>query len=501
MSNYREHRDRPEAAERAAQLLIGGAMFDPAVVGWADVEPEAMPTPEAAAVWRVLVEYTRAHPGVSIEDPITLASRSGVPPEWVRDCTGLATEADARHNATIIRQHAERRKLMGLVDGLRVLLDAAPVNVAEQLDGGSTAAEAILAQIRHLEAAMEPPEALRPMRLSDACRAFVERPRAAAGAFYPWPGPAYPSATGEPIRSPGQLEAVKHEPWAELAKVAHLGPESLAVLVGPTGRGKTALALQVAAAVAETGVRVLYASAELPADELVSRVIACRAGGGMPWRTVLAAPGDEHVKAAATTLAATSIGKNLMLWTPMGRERHGAALATVARQAEARFIVVDYVQRFIDDDGDTREAVRRMSGLLRDLSRQRQGWPGAAVLALSSIARPKYPFFATVDAVRQSPVDELEGSGKECGELEYDATLVLAYTADRGEDGRPERPACIRVVKQRGGVDGAEVGFTFHGPAGRFTPRKLEPRASAPATQPRGQGAPQRGVPSAGRHE
>ena len=121
-----------------------------------------------------------------------------------------------------------------------------------------------------------------------------------------------------------------------------------------------------------------------------------------------------------------------------------------------------------------------MRGALRDLSRKRQGWPGAAVLALSSVARPKYPLFATVDALRQSPVDELEGSGKECGELEFDATLLLAYTADRGEDGAAERPACIRVVKQRGGIDGAEVGFTFQAAAGRFTPRKLEERAEAP---------------------
>lgn len=497
------HYDTPELALSAARIVIGAGIFEPAAVEWAStvIGPKDMPTPEARDVFEAQLAHLREHPGVRLDEQ-SLAHRSGVSLEWVDGCSGIANEKEVRHYCEIVRQHAARRNLRGQAEGLLMLLDAAPVNVAEQLDNGSTVAEAILAQLRHLEAAMEPPEALRPVRLLDACRAFVERQRAEASTFYPWPGPAYPSVTDEKIKSPGQLNAAPHEPWAELAKVAHMGPESLAVLVGPTGRGKTALALQVAAAVAESGVRVLYASAELPADELVARVIACRAGGSIPWRTILAAPDDEHVKAAAENLAATNAGRNLMLWTPMGRERNGAALATVARQAEARFIVVDYVQRFVDDDADTREAVRRMSGLLRDVSRKRQGWPGAAVLALSSVARPKYPLFATVDALRNAPVDDLEGSGKECGELEFDATLLLAYTADRGEEGRAERPACLRIVKQRGGIDGAQVGFTFHGPAGRFTPRKLEKLAEAsPKSQGSRSGQPKPAASGATNHD
>lgn len=505
MSKYREHIDRPEAAERAAQLLIGGAMFDPAVVGWADVEPDAMPTPEAVAVWRVLVEHTGAHPGVSIDES-TIASRSRVPLEWVRDCTGIATEADARHNATIIRRHAERRQLIESADVLRELAAVLPVNLAEHI-GESTVGEALQAAIAHVLAAVEPPEASRPVKLADACRAFADRTAPETGAWFPWPGPAEPSLAAGPVMRSEHLAAAPWAPWTNLASIAAIGPESVAVLVGPTGRGKTAFALQMALAVAAAGHRVLYASAELPADELVARSIACRASGGIPWRAVLTAYGDAKVQDAAATLAATATpeGRNLYLWTPTGRTRNVDALQLVARQLQARFIVVDYLQRFLDDADDKRLAVMRASGQLRDLSRKGPGWPGAAVLAVSSIGRDKYKPFATVDTLRAMQAEDLIGSGKEAGELEYDATLVLAYTTDAPTPGQAERAAIVRVVKQRAGQSEGEAAFTFQAAAGRFTPRDLEPGVSAPATQPRGQGEPQRGpqkgVPSAGKFE
>lgn len=486
MSEHREHRDRPEAAERAARQLIGAAVVEPAAVQWADVEPEAMPTPEAVAVWRVLVEHTRARPGVSIDES-TIAARARVPLEWVGGCDGIATEREARHHAIIIRQHAERRKLAESAGALVELADRLPVDPAERIgDDGSTVGDALQSAIGRVLAAVEPPEASRPVRLADACRAFAEREAPEGGAWFPWPGPAQPSLSAGPVMSPGNLAAAPWKPWTNLANIAAIGPESVAVLVGPTGRGKTALALQLALAVAADGNRVLYASAELPADELVARSIACKASGGIPWRAILTAYGDENVKHAAADLAATPEGKNLYLWTPTGRTRNVGALDLVARQLQARFIVVDYLQRFIDDADDKRLAVMRASGQLRDLSRKGAGWPGAAVLAVSSIGRPKYEAFATVEKLRALQADDLIGSGKEAGELEYDATLVLAYTADAPAPGQAERLALIRVVKQRAGQSEGEAAFTLQGAAGRFTPRELPPRSQTPTTPTNG---------------
>jgi replicative DNA helicase len=488
-----EHRDKPEAAERAARQLIGAAIVDPDAVGWADIEPEAMPTSEAVAVWRVLVEYTRAHPGVSI-DASTIATRSGVPLGWVVACEGIASEADARHHATTIRQHAERRQLAESLTAAATLAAVLPVDVAQSTgDNGSTVGEALQRAIARVLAAVEPPEASRPVKLADACRSFAERTAPETGAWFPWPGPAEPSLSAGPVMRPENLNAVPWAPWKNLASIAAIGPESVAVLVGPTGRGKTAFALQIALAVASGGHRVLYASAELPADELVARSIACRASGGIPWRAILTAYGDANVRYAAATLAAMPEGRDLYLWTPTGRTRNVDALQLVARQLQARFIVVDYLQRFLDDAEDKRLAVMRASGQLRDLSRKGPGWPGAAVLAVSSIGRPKYEAFSTVDKLRALPADELIGSGKEAGELEYDATLVLAYTTDAPTPGQAERAAIVRVVKQRAGQSEGEAAFTFQAAAGRFTPAELPPRVE-PQTSPRrpatGQDAP-----------
>ena len=503
MSDYREHIDRPEAAERAARQLIGAAVFDAAAVGWADVEPDAMPTPEAVAVWRVLVEHTRAHPGVSIDES-TIAARSGVSLEWVVACEGIATEAEARHHAIIIRQHAERRQLAESLAAAAELAAVLPVDVA-QSTGDSTVGEALQRAIARILAAVEPPEASRPVKLADACRAFAARPQPETGAWFPWPGPAEPSLPAGPVMDPKNLAAAPWAPWTNLASIAAIGPESVAVLVGPTGRGKTAFALQMALAVAAAGHRVLYASAELPADELVARSIACRASGGIPWRAVLTAYGDAKVQDAAATLAAMPEGRNLYLWTPTGRTRNVDALQLVARQLQARFIVVDYLQRFLDDADDKRLAVMRASGQLRDLSRKGAGWPGAAVLAVSSIGRGAYASFATTGQLRALQAEDLIGSGKEAGELEYDATLVLAYTTDAPTPGQAERLAVVRVVKQRAGQSEGEAAFTFQAAAGRFTPRELPPRVEpgtlGPATQPRGQGGPQRGGQGAGRYE
>ena len=165
------------------------------------------------------------------------------------------------------------------------------------------------------------------------------------------------------------------------------------------------------------------------------------------------------------------LGARLHLWTPMGAHRNAGELERVARMLEARLTVVDYVQRFVDDGPEKRVSVAAMSGALRDLSRPRHGWPGMAVLAFSSVARGKYEHFTSCDKLRRAAADELMGSGKECGELEYDAPLVMCLTCDEG--GGDKRNAVLRIVKNQHGATG-EVGFTFRGALSRFDPRMLE---------------------------
>lgn len=313
--------------------------------------------------------------------------------------------------------------------------------------------------------------------------------------------------------------------------IGPLAPDRLCVLVGSTGKGKSAFAVQVAESAARAGHPVLYASAEMSADELVARLLCLRAWsptGGRPPQYSNAMRGAyarTRVVGALDELKADC--PNLYVWAPRGNERNADALqraaiavtrwsalaigevelardsstlGSVERHETLRppLVVVDYVQRFARADSDNiRGAMRDMSGDLRDLSRPGglgPGWTGAAVLALSSTARDNYRYFASVRSLRwafrgrKEEVDDngkvtkkrvypvsLEGMGKESGELEYDASVLLCLTSDDPDDDaakkRDPREALLVVAKQRHGAKGL-VDMTFHPASGVFTEGK-----------------------------
>lgn len=491
-----EHRDNPDTAVESAERLIGGIITFSGAGGYRQaaeiIESPDMPTEETALIWQALGELVNAGAGLDALAVAQHARRIGghvsVDSQRLQDIAenvAFGTVRDVDHHARTVARFARRRRLIAAAERLLQAAQSSPVDMAEAMGDGLIAGAFIRGLVGDIDAELEPPEARSAVRLSEACRAFVDSSRKPAEP-YPWPGDALPVLRQDGLIGAENLEAGPATAWIELAKIAHIGPETVAVLTGPTGRGKTAFALQVAAAVAAAGHRVLYASAELGADELVARLVAQQArAGAIPWRSILAAEKDD-VKSAVENLAASPVGKSLHLWTPMGRERNATELERMARQIGAQLVVVDYLQRFVEDGPDKRAGVGTMSGALRDLSRPRQGWPGAAVLALSSVARTKYEPFASCDALRGADADNLVGSGKECGELEYDATLVFCLTTDRTGD---KRDAVLRVVKQRAGVDDAAVGFTFNAPAGRFepaTPKDASSTTSKPKPAPAG---------------
>jgi len=286
-------------------------------------------------------------------------------------------------------------------------------------------------------------------------------------------------------------------------------PGRLGVLVGSTGSGKTAWAVQVAEAVAQYGAPVLYASAELDRVELAARFISLRSAGdalepamreGVPWASILAmkTAEPELIEAGRTLVQECP---NLYLWAPPSSQRTIEDLAAMtkaiskAHGGKAPFIVVDYVQRWAPDsvDTDKRLAVSGLSARLRELSRPDDdgGWPGAAILALSSTARTNYKYLRDVEALTlahegghprvinkegesgsgkyQPPVD-LVGLGKETGELEYDAPLVMCLASNQGVETDPmgRRAALLVTAKNRHGHQGGSIGWTFLAAVGRF---------------------------------
>lgn len=358
--------------------------------------------------------------------------------------------------------------------------------------------------------------------LDRAVGSFLDRQRVAADvvddAAIPWPGGAIgDDDRGRPLAAEALLppaNGYRGDRWARLARRAgSLRADRLAVLVGGTGRGKSGFALQIAEEAARAGRPTLYLSAEMGTDELVARLLALRAEGetptendgrevadstpnGVPYASIL------RGRAALVDLDAACLRMmgdcpGLYLWAPSSRQRTAEHLETMvwrivhAHAGRAPLVVIDYLQRMAEGE-DLRRAVRDISAKLRDISRPDglgRGWPGAAVLALSSTSRSNYQAFDTVENLRKvyggTPLGsgagakayDLEGMGKESGELETDASLLLLLTTDRdaaapGPAARSDSPrqALVAVVKNRHGSRGL-VDFLFYPACGRFVER------------------------------
>ena len=109
------------------------------------------------------------------------------------------------------------------------------------------------------------------------------------------------------------------------------------------------------------------------------------------------------------------------------------------------------------------------------------------MLALSSTGRTNYPHFASVKALRDAaeggerwikkddknvkvttPPVSLEGMGKESGELEMDASLLMVMTTSTATESDASRAGLVVVAKNRHGRTGLAE-FRFWPACGRFT--------------------------------
>jgi replicative DNA helicase len=288
-------------------------------------------------------------------------------------------------------------------------------------------------------------------------------------------------------------------PWRQLWRMT--GPprsDWLAVLVGPTGRGKSGWALTAAEAAATGGAPVLIMSCEMGADELLARLISLRAPMPAPaWRDIHRGAVDPYAALRAVE-ALDKAAPNLYLWAPAKADRTPKALAEKVKTLAAvtgktPFVVLDYVQRLADGE-ERRLAVSDLSGDLRTMTRPEGDYPGCALLVLSSTARDNYRIFQAPDDLLRAhkggykrkgetkngsgrfeyvPPVPLEGLGKESGELEYDAPVVLCLTCDtdtappKTREAGPGRLGVLVVAKNRAGETGW-ASMWFEGATGRW---------------------------------
>ena len=372
-----------------------------------------------------------------------------------------------------------------------------PADIAEMLDNSSTV-ELTPEEKEELERLRTRREELKHWTVAAAGRRLVQRlekleNRRANGGHFRFPGGNGMAEKRDGFFLEGLVENLSTWAWGEMPwghdmanLVAPITTDSVIVLVGGTGRGKSGFAIQFANCQREAP--VLYVSCEMASEEIVARMIAQAQQGGsnIAYSAILKGRyRSKEVAEAVEQICKDGRMDSVYLWSPESKDRNMQAAEEMAKavsvehDTKAPFVVLDYVQRLAKNSEDRRGAVSDISGEIRDLSRPKGWWPGACVLALSSTARHGYSVlkdvrsllaaykggYSSTDSKTKTPPEPLEGLGKESGELEYDCTVLMVLTCD--PPGNKEsnygryRSGLVVVAKNRFGPTGA-VGFDFH---------------------------------------
>lgn len=272
------------------------------------------------------------------------------------------------------------------------------------------------------------------------------------------------------------------------AKGTHL-PAGLHVVTGQTGGGKSALVVNLALAAIKSGHPVLYVSLELDGEELAARVLALETG--IPWYKLsvgepLTPEETQRRQEGRARLDALGVSERFLVHAPLGplsvQHVHAQALSAWEQFGKVPLVVLDYLQLSTVLASDfrlpLREAIAAVVVEMRHLSRRdkERGWPGCPVVMLSTTARGNTGKKEsgieglngeTPDAIRRDNLEVLKSLPKEAGEIE--ATAVTAWVialGDRTENGT--RPLALRLAKNRFGIPGAWVPFTFDGATGKL---------------------------------
>lgn len=218
--------------------------------------------------------------------------------------------------------------------------------------------------------------------------------------------------SGKPVRR----VLTRYRPLDEL--VGGFGDTDLVVLAGATAGGKTAMASQVAEAMAADGRCVLFASAEMAAWELGDRALS--RASSVPATLIRDNNLDTDDMARLEQAAKLDAWKRVLVMERDGAltvQRIANTARMVRRHTGLGLVVVDYLQLVTstaapNERGRTRQmevaaVTRGLKNLALDL--------GVPVLALSQFNR---------DAVRDGGEPELHHL-RESGEIEQAANMVL----------------------------------------------------------------------------
>lgn len=348
--------------------------------------------------------------------------------------------------------------------------------------------------------------------------------------------------------APTERYMIVRERTAEALRLGRLS-RGLHVFVGPTGGGKTGLALALVLAAILEGHPCVYVSLELDEDELAARLIGL--AGSVAWsRLSLRRPlhrdpnrcrelGDQKRAAIDALQAVAGLlyvvapdpgpDDDLPCVTDYKKPTQGGGpdrvvsgvrslvRAVAAEHERTPLVVFDYLQApgmYAFDPAkeiglDPRQRIGRLAMALRHLSKadaDDPAWIGCPVVVLSTTARSNTAGKLSTpgmdgtdpDRLRKATLEDLKALGKESGEIE--ATAVTCWALSVGESDSGDRRFTLRLAKNRKGPAGQWLPFLFTGATGelrddpeRYRLAQVEDAAAAETTQARRQsrtGAP-----------
>lgn len=415
-------------AREAERALLGAVFIDPGVLpAIADLPAEAF----GAAHSLVLAAMREIAAADSVPDLVTVSRRMEQGGDLAKIggfstladlSAAMPTAANASHYANLVRDAWARRRA---VRALEAALASVRDGTAEPQEAAAKATEAVQALTETRGASC--------VLLSDVLASRYDAYQAAAEGRTP---PAI-ATTGFPGLDKRAM------PWE---------PGDLVVLSAGgtgTGSGKTSLALQMSAAVALGGQRVLYGAAEMSAAAMGDRHFVQQTGVDL-WRARHGRLGDREWAPLVEAMAASGgFGRRLWIddsirtsWDVIAR-----AQRLTAEHGRLALIVVDHLHQLADRAARGQESradllgamVRRLKALAMDL--------GCVVLLVAQTNRAGRR--AAED--RDPDAGDLKGSG----DIEDQADEVLMIRHGKEQPGRPMQPVRIIVAKHRAGPTGS----------------------------------------------
>jgi replicative DNA helicase len=241
-----------------------------------------------------------------------------------------------------------------------------------------------------------------------------------------------------------------------------LKPKKLYIVAGRSGMGKTQLAVNLATRVLKDGQPVIFFSAEMDRDELMTRILAWESG--VDSKKIEECTVDTQEQFDSLTEAITSLSDvPLYLDDTSGSALTPVRIRSTIRRAISTYgkpglIVLDYLQ-LLGEEGNKTNRVSELDGLAN---------------ACKSIAKDfDVPFIALAQINRsvegQSDKRPQMSHLRESGAIEQAADVVIMlYRDDYYNPNTPDRGLCELIVrKQRGGPTGT-VKTIFQPETSRF---------------------------------